>query len=67
MYLVNKSDIHEELSKVKFEPKENEITIIYDAIIPNLLERLENEEVCEIYPFRAVLVYTMINKENHEQ
>ena len=67
MYLVNKFDIHEELSKVEFQPKENEITIIYDAIIPNLLKRLEAEEVGKIYPFRAILVYTMINKEKHEQ
>ena len=67
MYLMNKFDIHEELSKVEFQLKENEITIIYDAIIPNLLERLEAEEVGKIYPFRAILVYTMINKEKHEQ
>ena len=30
--LVNKSDIHAELSGVRFTPKHNEITIVFDAI-----------------------------------
>ena len=67
IYLVNKQDIHEELSRAKFEVKENEVAIVYDAIIPHLLDRLEQDEISSTYPFRAILVYTMDNKNKHKQ
>ena len=67
IYLINKDDIYKELANRAFEVNENEIIVLVDAIIPALLEKLEKEEVSQIYPFRGILVYTMNNKEVHTQ
>ena len=67
IYLVNKSDIHAELSAVRFTPKKNEIIIVFDAICPSLLERLENEELKKTSPYHDILVYTIDKKEEHTQ
>ena len=57
MYLVHKQDIYEELSKIKIHPKEGEVHVYYDKIIPNLLENLEGEELSSAYPMRAIIIY----------
>ena len=60
--MVNKSDIHAELSGERFTPKHNEITIVSDAICPTLLEKLENDQLKAIYPYHGILVYNINNK-----
>ena len=65
--MVNKSDIDAELSGVRFTPKHNEITIVFEAICPTLLEKLENDQLKATYPYHGILVYNINKKEEHTQ
>ena len=45
----------------------NEVLIIKDVIIPTLNENLESSEFAQLYPFRAIFAYDLLNKDDHIQ
>ena len=67
IYTVNKQDIFNQLAQVELKLKQNETMIAYDPIIPGLLEKLRNQELANMYPYRGLLVYILPKKEEHEK
>ena len=65
--MVNKQDIFNELAKIQIEQKENEMILICDGICPELLRKLEENELAAIYPIRALLIYNIDRQQQHEQ
>ena len=64
---MKKEEIFNELAKRNFTPKVGEAVIVYDAIIPELMENLQDQELKSLYPLRGLLVYNDPQKELHQQ
>ena len=67
MYVVDKQEIFNELSRIEFENKENEVAIICDGIYPELLKNLEENALASTYPLRGLLIYNLVQQSQHEQ
>ena len=67
IYTVDKADIYKSLCDVNFKPKENEMYIVRDPIIPDLIEKLKQEQLAEIYPYRGILIHYNTKREEQKQ